>query len=213
MSHNFYFDVLELVYYILPIFQVGFHCPPHVHCFSKQTISGLSSSDSFAKWYKHDIPSGPHPIIHTRGFFGILNYNVEDWNKIKNEPRREIKFLRTFRRINLSVCMSGRLARLNVVSLAFLYAYRLHERTAKALVRLCGCTGLPVSLMFTYSIMAVFVPWSSSKHYTDKTLYTDTRYNDKIRYNENLTAWEVTISHRLCKNIVFNAIKRNIYFG
>ena len=37
-------------------------------------------------------------------------------------------------------------------------------------------------------------------------LYTDTRYNDKIRYNDNLT---VIVSHKLCKNIVFNVLKKH----
>ena len=41
---------------------------------------------------------------------------------------------------------------------------------------------------------------------TVNPLYTDTRYNDKIRYNDNLNvtkifAQEVTVNEKLCKNI------------
>ena len=43
---------------------------------------------------------------------------------------------------------------------------------------------------------------------TDNPLYTDTRYNDNIHYNDNLPvkkpSLEVAISNKLCKNIVFN---------
>ena len=49
----------------------------------------------------------------------------------------------------------------------------------------------------------------------DNPLYTDTRYNDKILYNDNLThetfAYEVTTIHNLCKNIVFNTLKKHMF--
>ena len=45
-------------------------------------------------------------------------------------------------------------------------------------------------------------------------LYTDTRYNDKIRYNDNLTVMkpllQVTLSHKLCKNIVYDTLKTHM---
>ena len=54
------------------------------------------------------------------------------------------------------------------------------------------------------------------ERYTDNLLYTDTRYNGKIRYNDNLThetfAYEVTIiGHKLCKNVVFNTLKKHMF--
>ena len=45
---------------------------------------------------------------------------------------------------------------------------------------------------------------------TVNPLYTDTRYNDKIRYIDNLTftksSLEVIIFQKLCKNIAFNTL-------
>ena len=53
---------------------------------------------------------------------------------------------------------------------------------------------------------------------TDNSLYTDTQYNDKIRYDDNLThchetfASEVTVSHKLCKNIIFDSLKKHMFW-
>ena len=52
---------------------------------------------------------------------------------------------------------------------------------------------------------------------TDNPLYTNTRYSDKLRYDDNLTvtksfAKEVTISHKLSKNIVFNTLKKHMFW-
>ena len=43
---------------------------------------------------------------------------------------------------------------------------------------------------------------------TVNSLYTDTRYNDTIHYNDNLNvtkkvAQDVTVNEKLCKNIAF----------
>ena len=51
---------------------------------------------------------------------------------------------------------------------------------------------------------------------TVNPLYTDTRYNDKIRYTDNLTSTktlsqEVTVDQNLCRNILFNT-SSNILF-
>ena len=53
---------------------------------------------------------------------------------------------------------------------------------------------------------------------TDNPLYTDTRYNNNISYNDNLIvtksslAKEVTIRHKSCKNIVYNTLKKRMFW-
>ena len=47
--------------------------------------------------------------------------------------------------------------------------------------------------------------------------YTDTRYNDKIRYTDNLTSMEtlsqeVIVTPKLCKNIIIQYFKQNMFW-
>ena len=52
---------------------------------------------------------------------------------------------------------------------------------------------------------------------TDNLLYTDTRYNEKIHSNDKKNdyhetfALNVTISHKLSKNIEFNTLKKHMF--
>ena len=50
----------------------------------------------------------------------------------------------------------------------------------------------------------------------DNPLYTDTRYNDKIRYNDNLTVTKPLLrwlqSLKLCKNFVFYTLKKHMFW-
>ena len=48
--------------------------------------------------------------------------------------------------------------------------------------------------------------YSKYKFITVNSLYIDTRYNYKTRYNDNLTGTKpLTVNQKLCKNTVFHA--------
>ena len=55
------------------------------------------------------------------------------------------------------------------------------------------------------------------KFYSVNPHYIDTRYNDKIRYTDNLTSTvtlflsEVTVNHKLCRNIVIQYFKKHMF--
>ena len=57
--------------------------------------------------------------------------------------------------------------------------------------------------------MTILILSDSTSYDTDNPLYTDTRYNNKICYNDNLT---VTISHKLCRNIELNTSKKQMFW-
>ena len=66
--------------------------------------------------------------------------------------------------------------------------HRKANLVTKVVTLVIKCENLPLSYVIYYG--ANFITCDKYKGYlenTDNPLYTDTRYNDKIRYNENLT--------------------------
>ena len=83
------------------------------------------------------------------------------------------------------------------------------------------------SLLKTTVILISTLPISNAFYFSTKTstgvfkirstvnpLYNDTRYNDKIRYNDNLNVMkpslEVTVNEKLCKNITLKFQATNV---
>ena len=61
-------------------------------------------------------------------------------------------------------------------------------------------------------VSIAFVSWLS---FTVNPLYTDTRYNYKIHYSDNLTSKEtpsqkVTTNQKLCRNIIIQHVKQHV---
>ena len=57
---------------------------------------------------------------------------------------------------------------------------------------------------------------SLTKMYS-QSYYTDTRYNNKIRYTDNLTSketlsQEVTVKQKLCRNIIIQYFKKHMFW-
>ena len=52
---------------------------------------------------------------------------------------------------------------------------------------------------------------------TINSLYTDTRYNDKLRYTDNLTgtetlSQEVTVNQKLYRNVIIQYFKQRVFW-
>ena len=101
-----------------------------------------------------------------------------------------------------------------------IYTQGLFMRTPKTLIRLeVAQTDLSRSIdtdpYFIFAMLWFILEAEGFKSViTVNPLYTDTRNNDRIRYNDNLIITklllqETTISHKFCKNIVFNTFNRH----
>ena len=79
------------------------------------------------------------------------------------EPTHEIMALIALRKLNLQTCMSSNPLALHVWFLVgpFVYFHTLCVRTAKAMARLCACTGSPEPSLVTY-VISTIISWAGS---------------------------------------------------